>query len=145
MTANTCPFCTIVPSLIILANGHSVAIHDGFPVSPGHMLIIPRRHIGSLFEATAEERMAMLDLLAEARELLLNGQITGASPRSSHGGGQRKPDGFNIGINDGTAAGQTVPHLHIHIIPRYSGDMLDPRGGVRWIFPERAIYWGNGP
>lgn len=130
MTANKCPFCTLAPSLIILANCHSVAVYDSFPISPGHMLIIPKRHIASLFGATAEERVAMLDLLAEAREMLLS---------------DRKPGGFNIGINDGTAAGQTVPHLHIHIIPRYAGDMPDPRGGVRWIFPEKAIYWGNIP
>jgi diadenosine tetraphosphate (Ap4A) HIT family hydrolase len=68
----------------------------------------------------------MFELLAEMRQLLLN---------------EHKPDGFNIGINDGTAAGQTVMHLHIHLIPRYSGDTEDPRGGVRWIMPEKAPYW----
>jgi len=89
---------------------------------------MPKRHIASLFEATSEEREAMLIILAEARELLLK---------------ERKPDGFNIGINENTAGGQTVPHLHIHLIPRYAGDMPDPRGGVRWIFPEKAVYWEN--
>jgi diadenosine tetraphosphate (Ap4A) HIT family hydrolase len=103
-----------------------VAIYDGYPVTPGHTLIIPRRHIASFFEATCEEQLAMLDLLAEMRWLLLS---------------ERSPDGFNIGINDGTAAGQTVMHLHIHLIPRYAGDTEDPRGGVRWIMPEMAPYW----
>lgn len=121
-----CPFCARDPADIILANGHSMAIYDGFPVSPGHMLIIPKRHIASLFEAAAEERTALFELLAEARGLLQE---------------EYDPDGFNIGINDGAAAGQTVPHLHIHLIPRYAGDKADPRGGVRWIFPEKAVYW----
>ena len=121
-----CSFCTLLPSLIIVANAHAVAIFDGFPVSPGHTLIIPKRHLGSLFEATDEERSALFGLLGVVRERLLQ---------------ELKPDGFNIGINDGAAAGQTVMHLHIHLIPRYAGDMLDPRGGVRWIFPDKAAYW----
>jgi diadenosine tetraphosphate (Ap4A) HIT family hydrolase len=121
-----CPFCNPDKSRIILANDHAMAIYDGFPVTPGHSLIVPKRHIASFFEATREEQTAMLDLLAETRQLLLK---------------ERSPDGFNIGINDGTAAGQTVMHLHIHLIPRYAGDTADPRGGVRWIMPEKAPYW----
>jgi diadenosine tetraphosphate (Ap4A) HIT family hydrolase len=121
-----CPFCSLLPSQIAGSNAHAVAIFDGFPVSPGHMLIIPKRHIGSLFEATEDERSALFDLLGVMRERLLQ---------------ERNPDGFNIGINDGAAAGQTVMHLHIHLIPRYSGDIPDPRGGVRWIFPDKAAYW----
>ena len=124
--SQTCPFCTLEAGRITLANAHAVAVSDGFPVSPGHTLIIPKRHIGSLFEATKEERRALFDLLAAARSRLLE----------SH-----RPDGFNIGINDGAAAGQTVMHLHIHLIPRYAGDVADPRGGVRWIFPDKAPYW----
>lgn len=123
---SNCPFCNLDIPRIILANEHAIAFYDGFPVTPGHSLIIPKRHIGSFFEVTGEERAAMLDLLAEVRQLLLV---------------ERNPDGFNIGINDGAAAGQTVMHLHIHLIPRYAGDTKDPRGGVRWIMPEKAPYW----
>ena len=121
-----CPFCALLPSQGAAANAHAVAFPDGFPVSPGHTLIIPKRHIASLFEATEEERAALFDLLGVMRERLLLEQY---------------PDGFNIGINDGEAAGQTVMHLHIHLIPRYIGDLPDPRGGVRWIFPDKAAYW----
>jgi len=121
-----CPFCTLEPDRIILSNDYAVAIRDGFAVSEGHMLIIPKRHIASIFEATAEEQAALFGLLGLARHQLLD---------------ELQPDGFNIGINDGTAAGQTVMHLHIHLIPRYAGDQPDPRGGVRWIFPDKAAYW----
>jgi diadenosine tetraphosphate (Ap4A) HIT family hydrolase len=109
-----------------MANDKAKAIYDGFPVSPGHTLIVPNRHLPTFFEATREEQTAMLELLAEMRQRIL---------------AEYNPDGFNIGINDGTAAGQTVMHLHIHLIPRYNGDMPDPRGGVRWIFPDKAAYW----
>jgi len=122
----SCPFCTQLYLPETVANDHAVAIADGFPVSPGHTLIIPKRHFGSLFEATVEERASLFDLLGAMRERLIQ---------------ERKPDGFNIGINDGEAAGQTVMHLHIHLIPRYTGDLPDPRGGVRWIFPDKAVYW----
>ena len=122
----SCPFCTLDPARIIAANVHALAIMDGFPISLGHALIIPKRHIASMVDAVRDEREALFDLLAELRIKLLV---------------DYKPDGFNIGINDGTAAGQTVMHLHIHLIPRYKGDIPDPRGGVRWIFPDKAVYW----
>jgi diadenosine tetraphosphate (Ap4A) HIT family hydrolase len=124
----TCPFCSLDSNRIILSNDHAVAIRDGFPVSKGHTLIIPKRHIDSLFEATAEEQAALFELLGQTRQQLLD---------------ELSPNGFNIGINDGAAAGQTVMHLHIHLIPRYVGDQPDPRGGVRWIFPDKAAYWNN--
>jgi diadenosine tetraphosphate (Ap4A) HIT family hydrolase len=124
-----CPFCNLDSSRIVVANANALTIYDGFPVSPGHTLIIPKRHVASFFELTREEQDAMLDLLAVMRQILLE---------------NRSPDGFNIGINDGAAAGQTVMHLHIHLIPRYAGDQPDPRGGVRWIFPDKAAYWNNG-
>ena len=123
---NSCHFCQINELKIVLANSRALAIYDGYPISPGHTLIIPKRHIASFFELTAEEQTAMLALLAEMRQILQK---------------ERNPDGFNIGINDGAAAGQTVMHLHIHLIPRYVGDQPDPRGGVRWIFPDKAAYW----
>ena len=98
----------------------------GYPVSPGHSLVIPKRHVGSFFEVTQFERAALFALLDRAKELVAH---------------QHQPDGYNIGINDGAAAGQTVPHLHIHLIPRYDGDQPDPRGGVRWVIPQKADYW----
>ena len=126
MTESTCPFCHPDLSKVLVSNEHALAFPDGFPVTPGHSLIVPKRHLVSFFEATREEQAALLDLLGEVRQLLL---------------AKRNPDGFNIGVNDGCAAGQTVMHLHIHLIPRYAGDTEDPRGGVRWIMPEKAPYW----
>jgi len=126
MTRSACPFCTLDTSKALLANEHAFAFLDGFPVTPGHCLIVPRRHMVSFFEATKEEQAALFELVAQMRQLLLQ---------------ERSPDGFNIGINDGRAAGQTVMHLHIHLIPRYLGDAEDPRGGVRWVMPKTAPYW----
>ena len=126
LNVSSCPFCNLDNSRIILENTHAIAFHDGFPVTSGHSLIVPKRHMASFFEAAGEEQAAMFDLLSEMRQQL---QL------------ELCPDGFNIGINDGTAAGQTVMHLHIHLIPRYAGDTEDPRGGVRWIMPEKAPYW----
>jgi diadenosine tetraphosphate (Ap4A) HIT family hydrolase len=126
MTKNFCPFCELPPARIAGANAHALWIRDGYPVSPGHSLVIPKRHLASFFEATGDERRALLELLDEAKLAAVT---------------EFSPDGFNIGINDGPAAGQTVPHLHIHLIPRYSGDLADPRGGVRWVIPEKADYW----
>jgi diadenosine tetraphosphate (Ap4A) HIT family hydrolase len=121
-----CPFCTLPPERIIDFNDLALVIRDGYPISPGHTLVIPKRHIGSWFEITQAEQQALLDLLAKAKVVLET---------------EFKPDGYNIGINDGPTAGQTVPHLHMHLIPRYKGDQEDPRGGVRWIIPEKAKYW----
>ena len=121
-----CPFCKLPPERIIDSNEFGFVIRDGFPVSPGHTLIIPKRHVGSFFEISLEERDALLALLDKAKETIDT---------------EFHPDGFNIGINDGPSAGQTVPHLHIHLIPRYKNDQADPRGGVRWIIPEKAKYW----
>ena len=123
-----CPFCSLPTDRIIHRNERAVAIRDGFPVSPGHTLIIPRRHTQSFFEATPEEVSDMLDLLRVARDQLQ---------------GEFDPDGFNIGINDGEAAGQTVMHLHLHLIPRFDEDVPESRGGVRWIFPGKADYWSD--
>lgn len=126
MISPACPFCSLPHERILLSNLHGVVIRDGFPVSPGHTLIIPRRHIASVFDLNLEERDALFALLEEAKRRLDR---------------ELKPAAHNIGINDGPAAGQTVPHLHIHLIPRYPGDQPDPRGGVRWIFPDKADYW----
>ena len=105
-----------------------MVVRDAFPISPGHCLIIPTRHIGSFFDLSPDEREDLMSLLANAK---------------ANVEAEFKPDGYNIGINDGPAAGQTVPHLHIHLIPRYKGDIPDPRGGVRWIIPDKADYWSH--
>jgi len=126
--APPCVFCTLPPERAVLATPLAVAIRDGFPVSPGHTLIVPRRHVASFFEITDDERAELMSLLDRAREGLDR---------------EFRPAGYNIGINDGAAAGQTVPHLHIHLIPRYPGDREDPRGGVRWVLPEKAAYWSK--
>ena len=125
-----CAFCTLPRERIRAENDHAVWILDGFPVSPGHSLVIPKRHVASFFDVTESERLALLSMVDKARNEL---KI------------QYTPDAFNIGINDGVAAGQTVLHLHIHLIPRYSGDRDDPRGGVRWVLPEKADYWTKDP
>ena len=122
----SCPFCSMAPDKIIAQNSLSFTVRDTLPVSPGHTLILPKRHIASIFDATEDEVAALWDALQGARNELLN---------------EFSPDGFNIGINDGLASGQTILHLHIHLIPRYQGDMPDPRGGIRWIFPDKAVYW----
>lgn len=126
MSEKACLFCTLDESRIVMDNDHALAFWDGYPVTLGHCLIIPRRHISSFFEATEAEQSAFFELLTRMRELLL---------------AERAPDGFNIGVNDGAVAGQTVMHLHIHLIPRYAGDTEDPRGGVRWVMPVKAPYW----
>ena len=121
-----CPFCTFPAERYVAEYDLVFVIRDGFPVSPGHTLIIPRRHVPSLFGTTEAERVALFSAL-DAAKATLDAELN--------------PDGYNIGINDGAAAGQTVGHLHVHLIPRYSGDRDDPRGGIRWIFPQHARYW----
>ena len=121
-----CPFCSLPAERIEFSNQYGLVIKDGFPISPGHTLVIPRRHVRSFFDLEPEERDALMALLDEAKRRVQQAF---------------KSDAYNIGINDGAAAGQTVPHLHIHLIPRYEGDCQDPRGGVRWIVPDKADYW----
>ncbi len=111
-----CIFCDYIKKNYIMENGLAFAIYDNYPVNTGHMLIIPKRHYASYFDATPDEILAFNELINKAKELL----------DSVH-----MPDGYNIGINIGEAAGQTIFHLHIHVIPRYSGDVDNPRGGIR--------------
>jgi len=99
-----------------------------FPVSPGHVLIVPRRHEGDFFALSEREQEAMLRLIPAAREWVE---------------AERSPGGYNLGVNIGDVAGQTIAHAHLHVIPRYTGDVPDPRGGVRWVLPERARYWNS--
>jgi diadenosine tetraphosphate (Ap4A) HIT family hydrolase len=126
MTPAACLFCRIPAGQLLIERPLALAARDSYPVSKGHTLIIPRRHVASFFETTEEERLAMMKLLDEARTLLDR---------------EHRPDGYNIGVNSGAAAGQTVMHVHMHLIPRYAGDRPDPRGGVRWVLPEKAAYW----
>jgi diadenosine tetraphosphate (Ap4A) HIT family hydrolase len=128
MNTQDCPFCNLPPVRIIQKNPSCSIVRDGYPVSPGHTLIISNRHVGSFFDLSAVEQQDLLELLSQARKEL----------DETH-----KPDAYNIGVNDGLAAGQTIPHFHLHLIPRYKGDRPDPKGGVRWIFPDKANYWSD--
>ncbi len=128
MTSSDCPFCNL-PARRIFYEGRLVAgLWDAFPVSPGHALIVTRRHVPTWFDATAEEQAELGRAIAFARMAI---------------GERHCPDGFNIGVNVGEAAGQTVFHLHVHVIPRYCGDVANPRGGVRHVIPGRGFY-GRG-
>jgi len=118
-----CLFCNRGNRL--LENELAYARYDDYPVSPGHVLILTHRHVADYFDTTLPERHAMLELI-EAAKLLLDREHT--------------PDGYNLGINCGPAAGQSVPHVHYHLIPRYRGDMENPRGGVRGVIPARQKY-----
>lgn len=121
-----CPFCSLDPKRIWIEQQHCLAFPDAYPVTDGHTLVIPRKHVASIYELSADQQEAVWQLVSEVRSRLLSGM---------------KPDAFNIGVNDGLAAGQTVPHAHIHIIPRRGGDVPDPRGGIRWIIDDKANYW----
>ncbi|MDD5703538.1 MAG: HIT family protein [Dehalococcoidales bacterium] len=118
-----CPFCT--PEAVILSNEHAYVRFDKFPVSNGHLLVIPYRHEPSFFNLTEQEQHAILDLINKAK-LHLDDKFD--------------PDGYNVGMNIGEIAGQTILHFHAHLIPRYKGDVPDPRGGVRGVIPEKKLY-----
>jgi diadenosine tetraphosphate (Ap4A) HIT family hydrolase len=125
-TTETCPFCNVQADRVLAENDKAIAFYDGYPLAEGHTLVVPRKHVASLFDLNIDEQMGVWRLVAEVRLALVV---------------RFHPDGFNIGINDGQAAGQTVSHAHVHVIPRHTGDVPDPRGGVRWIIPEKAQYW----
>ncbi len=109
----------------IVENSHAYAVYDGYPVSKGHALVIPKREVAEIFDLNNEEYISCFDLVKEVRDLLTK---------------KYNPDGFNIGANCGESAGQTVFHAHIHIIPRYKYDVPNPRGGVRNIIPGKGDY-----
>jgi len=113
-----CPFCSPDPEDIIAENTLCYARWDRYPASPGHALIIPFRHAEDLFSLTAEERCALLALADDVRAVILS---------------RYSPAGYNIGINVGSIAGQSVMHCHCHVIPRYPGDADSPRGGIRGV------------
>ena len=129
MDQHDCPFCRLERTRIRLECESTVAFLDGFPVAQGHTLVLPKRHVASLFDLPEEEQAAVWQLVARVRALLL---------------AEFQPNGFNVGLNDGPAAGQTVLHAHVHVIPRRRGDVADPRGGFQWVLPAKAAYWAGG-
>lgn len=126
-SAPACPFCDPPTDRIFAEDERSFCLWDGYPVSPGHALIIPRRHVVNWFEASPAEQIGLVSRLSVAKAIIDE---------------RHRPDGYNIGINSGAAAGQTVFHLHIHLIPRFAGDASDPRGGVRHVIPAKGHYAG---
>ncbi len=127
MKNSECPFCAPeIRERIMAERGTVFALHDCFPVTAGHLLIIPQRHTPDWFSLTARERSDTEALILSLREKLQSEDPT--------------ITGFNIGINCGASAGQTIFHAHIHLIPRRDGDAGDPRGGVRGVIPERQKY-----
>jgi len=124
--SNNSPFYPLEPERIILEGENCVAFYDRYPLNEGHALVIPCQPVQSMFELEEDMQTELWDTVRKVRAILK---------------AKFNPDGFNIGINDGAAAGQTMPHTHIHLIPRHKGDIPDPRGGIRWIIPEKAKYW----
>jgi diadenosine tetraphosphate (Ap4A) HIT family hydrolase len=122
---NDCPFCCLPADRVLAANAEALAVPDAFPVAAGHALVIPRRHVASFFELTEAEMVGVNGLLRHLKERLDE---------------TLKPGGYNVGVNVGGVAGQTVAHAHVHLIPRYTGDVPDPVGGVRNIIPGRGRY-----
>ena len=120
-----CIFCEVPAGEIVVDHALCFARWDRFPVSPGHLLVIPKRHYASVFEATPEEFTALWEVIGRARALI----------EEAH-----HPDGYNIGVNVGQAGGQSVFHVHMHVIPRYKGDVEKPLGGVRGVIPMKQRY-----
>jgi diadenosine tetraphosphate (Ap4A) HIT family hydrolase len=123
-SVESCPFCErLVAGPLVAETPLAVALLDKFPVSRGHTLVICRRHEPDFFQLDHDEQAAVWRLVADVRQRLF---------------AELSPAGFNVGLNAGAAAGQTVAHAHVHVIPRYDGDVDDPRGGVRAVIPDRA-------
>ena len=118
-----CPFCNRKDT--IFENEYAFVVYDKYPVSKGHILVIPRRHFSDYFDCNVGEHNSLFKLIDECKNYL---------------GNKFHPDGYNLGINIGVAAGQTIDHMHIHLIPRYEEDMTDPRGGVRGVIPDKMRY-----
>ncbi|MCK5540767.1 MAG: HIT family protein [Deltaproteobacteria bacterium] len=125
MSVDICPFCNLPAELILFENSLTFAVLDKFPASPGHLLVIPFRHVASYWELHEDEVRAVNDLLKQCK-LYVDEKFS--------------PHGYNIGVNVGKPAGQTVMHVHVHLIPRYKGDVEDPVGGVRNTIPGKGNY-----
>lgn len=126
--SSPCPFCNLPSGSIIEQNQHALAFRDRYPLASGHVLVIPRRHVESPFDLEPEEFASVWSLVAQVRGSLA---------------AELGPDAFTVGVNDGVAAGQTIMHAHVHVIPRWTGDVPDPRGGIRWVIPAQAPYWSR--
>jgi len=120
-----CPFCHITAEQIIIENDLAVSFHDKYPVNPGHILVIPRRHVENFFNLSHNEILGLVSLMQELKQYCDD---------------EYNPDAYNIGVNIGEKAGQTIMHVHVHLIPRYANDVDEPRGGVRNIIPTRGNY-----
>lgn len=120
-----CPFCDPSERSRVLEDELCYATWDSYPVSDGHLLLVPFRHVNDYFSATDAEKTSLWTLLDRAKPILDE---------------RFKADGYNVGVNIGEAAGQSVFHLHVHVIPRYAGDVENPRGGVRAVIPEKRLY-----
>ena len=121
---NPCQLCA--PRDALFENALAYARYDNNSLSHGHVLVVPKRHVANFFDMTADEQSAVLALLNAAQRSIQK---------------QHSPDGYNIGVNIGQAGGQARMHVHVHLIPRYAGDVPDPRGGIRWVVPAKARYW----
>jgi diadenosine tetraphosphate (Ap4A) HIT family hydrolase len=119
MSAETCPLCDATGA--VLRNALAYARPDDRPLGRGHFIVVPFRHVADFFEMTREEKHAVIELMDRVRERI---------------GGEFAPDGYNIGVNVGAAAGQSRMHVHVHLIPRFRGDVADPRGGVRCVLAK---------
>ena len=126
VATGACPFCRVDRGRIAWSSPLAIALWDVYPVSLGHALVVPRRHAASWSELTRDEK-AELTAGVDAVRALIDERY--------------QPHAYNVGYNDGEAAGQTIMHFHVHVIPRYQGDALDPRGGIRWVLPDKAAYW----
>ncbi|MEW9672865.1 HIT family protein [Ammoniphilus sp. 3BR4] len=121
----TCPFCNMPKEQLILENDLAQAFYDKYPVQKGHLLVVSKRHAETYFDAKPEEILAIHQLIRKGKEIIDQ---------------EYYPDGYNIGVNVGQYGGQTVMHLHFHLIPRYKGDIEDPRGGIRKAIPNLVPY-----
>lgn len=123
----SCLFCDRESLDIIAENELAFAIYDKYPVNLGHVLVIPKRHYASFYESTEEELIAIYEIVQRCKEIV---------------DAKYKPTGYNVGININESAGQTIMHLHVHMIPRYDGDVEDPRGGIRNLKSQLVPYKG---
>jgi diadenosine tetraphosphate (Ap4A) HIT family hydrolase len=127
--SSTCPFCErAAEGELLAANAVAVAFPDAYPLAEGHTLVCPRWHVVDLFTLEEDAWVGLWALVRDVRRRL-DADIDA--------------DGWNLGVNAGRAAGQSVEHAHVHLIPRRAGDVADPRGGVRWVLPDRADYWSG--
>ena len=125
MEINGFLFCNKEKHNILIENDFCYSRTDDFPASPGHIEVVPKKHIVSFFDLDDDEIVKVYDVLNRTKKIIDK---------------KYKPDGYNLGVNDGEAAGRTINHLHIHLIPRYKGDVKNPRGGIRHIIPDKGFY-----